>query len=110
MLYELIAILVCIWLLETIRPLDFVADGAYDLELIIERFSTTALLGGVLMVIPALLQYISLRTNVKGDSNLKPSLILNSMLFSTLRGWAYYIAISQWNTFALNKYIGHCSQ
>ena len=123
---EIVALLVSIFLLETLGFLDFFADGAYDaemittgvidffadgalnVELITARLHITMVLGGLLVIVPPLLSYLGFKRDMKSNIQVDINKALKSMLFSSLRGCAYFLIISQWNVFVLKEYISHC--
>lgn len=110
MVNEVVALMVSLFLLETLGFMDFTADGAYSTELIMSRMHITMVLGGLLVIIPPLLKYMSIKKCLKANVPVHINEVVQSMLLSSIRGGFYYLVIFQWNAFALNEFIGHCSQ
>lgn len=109
-LYEIIALLICIWLLEAIGYIDFIADATYNVELVTRRLHAASIFSGILVLLPPLMKWRELIKLTKEGTKIPITKALSIMLLTSIRGGIYALILSQWNIFQLQQYVIHCSQ
>lgn len=109
-LYEMALLAICIWLLEAIGYIDFIADATYSIELVTRRLHVTSFFSTMVYLFPSLITWFSLTRSIKENTGLRMVKIMNNMFLAAIRGSIYALILCQWNIFQLQQYVIHCSQ
>lgn len=110
MLYEIVFLALCIWFLEAIGYIDFIADATYSVELVTRRIHVTSMFSTFLVIFPPIIRWLDLTKLTKENTESQIAKVLNSMLMASIRGCIYALILSQWNISQLQQYVIHCSQ